>query len=63
MTCYNCASLGEKSANIRKLKKLFAVCSGANGVSKKLKPREASILVSHCFVKFTKYNKLKSGDY
>jgi len=54
MTCLNCASLEEKGANIRKLKKLFAVYSGADKVSEKLKPREASILVSPCFVKFTK---------
>ena len=53
MTCFNCGSLGEKGANIRKLKKLFAVYSGADEVSEKLKPREASKSVSRCLVKFT----------
>ena len=54
MSGFNCASLGEKGANIRKLEKLFAVYSGTDEVSGKLEPREASILVSRCFVKFTK---------
>ena len=31
MTCLNCARLGEKGTNIRKLKKLFAVYSSADG--------------------------------
>lgn len=52
MTCSNCASLGEKGSNICKSKKLFA--AGTDEVSGKLKRREVTILVSRCFVKFTK---------
>lgn len=54
MTCFNCASFGEKAASIRKLKKLSAVYSGADEVSEKLTPKEGSISVSRCFVKFSK---------